>query len=172
MSNEKQNDGVSKPGIIFVIFVIFIWKFLDYKDNSTAAPENTQRSQPAGQAAVSPPMFQVKYETSVGENLFGTLVTWKTYSLQNTGEQSESIKWIAINNRDDCLAVPVRSYDKQSISGMEVLSDDDSADVADFLSLEVGQAVPIKMPENCGEPIRLKVGTDRGEYDIGPLTFY
>jgi hypothetical protein len=159
---------MDKFGIIFIVIALVIWKFINYEHNLTDSAQNTKGQQQVGGAA----MFQVKYQTSIEEDVFGRIVTSTTYSLINTGEQSESIKWIAINNREECLAVPVWNYNKQTISAMEVLSEDSSAEVADFLSLEVGQGIPIKMPENCGEPIRIKVGTDRGEYDIGPLNFY
>lgn len=141
--------------------------------NDVPPPDNPISNQAtAQQVPASPPMFQVKYDTSVGQDLFGGIRTWRSYSLQNTGEQQEQIKWIAINNRQECLAVPVWNYDKEAIRALEVLSEDSDDEVADFLRLEVGQSVRLKMPENCGEPIRLKVGTSRGEYDIGPLTFF
>lgn len=119
-----------------------------------------------------PPMFQVKYETSFAEGFLGGIVSWRTYSLQNIGEQSERIKWIAINKREECLAVPVWNSSNTTISALSVLSKDSDNPVADFLQIEIGQSAPITFPENCGEPVRLKIGTDRGEFDIGPLTFY
>ena len=145
----------------------------NFVSNDVPPPDYPNSNQAVAQPVPAPPpMFQVKYDTSVGQNFLGGIQTWRNYSLQNTGEQSEEIKWIAINNRGECLAVPVWNYDKEGIRAMEVLSENSDDEVADFLRLEVGQATRIKMPENCGEPIRLKVGTNRGEYDIGPLTFF
>jgi hypothetical protein len=141
--------------------------------NEVPPPDQPFNGQgPVSEQIVPPPMFQVKYETSFAEGFLGGIVSWRTYSLQNIGEQSERIKWIAINKREECLAVPVWSSSNTTISALSVLSKDSDNPVADFLQIEIGQSAPITFPENCGEPVRLKVGTDRGEFDIGPLTFY
>ena len=112
------------------------------------------------------PMFQLKYKV-----IFSTYITRKAYYVQNIGEAAENIKWIAINNREECLAVPIFNIDERTIRAMEVMPDGSDSEIAEFLLLEVGQDIPLNLTEECGEPIRLKVGTDRGEYDIGPLSF-
>lgn len=162
--------GLMLASIASIIFLVDKGHQVSNEVPPLDQPVNAQAA--AQTEPTSPPMFEVKYQTSVGEGFGGGIVTWRTYSLLNTSEQSERIKWITINNREECRAVPVWNSYERTIRAMEVLSDNSDHEIAEFLRLEVGQAVPIKMPDNCGEPVRLKVATDRGEYDIGPLTFY
>lgn len=140
--------------------------------NEVPPPDQPFNGQtPVSEQIVSPPMFQVKYQIVVDTDLFGRIISRKTYSLQNTGEAFEAIKWVAINNREDCLAVPIFNSYERTIRSLEVLPESSSVEIADFLKLEVGQEIKLGFPESCGEPVRLKVGTERGEYDIGPLIF-
>ena len=171
MAKENESSSLGCGGVSLIVAFVLMWKIFEYSDKPPIPDQPVNIQSGPESRVVNPPMFQVKYEIQSGKNIWGVFETWRAYALQNVGEQAERIKWVAINNREECLAVPILANDGKVYS-LDVLSGSYPTDVADYLLLEIGQAIPLKMPPNCGDPIRLKVGTDRGEYDIGPLTFY
>lgn len=112
-----------------------------------------------------PPRFRLEYE-SLNSNFLGTITA---YYLLNTGRQSENIKWIAINNREDCVAVPLFSSDGRDIFKLAVIDGNDTAEIADYLSLNVGERIWVDFPSGCGKLVRITVGTDRGEFELASL---
>lgn len=110
--------------------------------------------------------FSIKYQDIAVDYGFGTRQK-RLYYLLNSGDVSSAIEWVSVNERPDCLAVPILSPAKDGILKLAVVSDSTNNLVGDFLNLKVGQSILIDMPETCGEPIMLTVGTNEGEVKIG-----
>lgn len=112
--------------------------------------------------------FSLNYQDTTSSNIFDQLVTNRAYYLLNTGETTAQIEWVSVNERTDCLAVPIVSAQSDGIRELGVVTDNSNDRVGGLLNLKVGQSIKIRMPSTCGEPVRLTVGTSVGEIKLGP----
>jgi len=95
-------------------------------------------------------------------------LSYVTYSngwgeVKNAGDDDVAIKWVLINNRDECLAVPVT--EKYSGDPFFVILDADStAEILDSVTLKVGQGVSVR--ERCNETMKVRIGFEGGDVEI------
>lgn len=137
------------------------------KKEDPAESKNSSKSNPESKPEYSDTATTNGLAFTFGSRLLDTFLSGKREFnvLTNVGKYPAHIKWVRINNRDDCLAVPIYNDDKSHIASLSVLSDDSTANVADSLTLNVGQYVTVFMPSACGDFVRMKVGTDAGDVD-------
>ncbi len=83
--------------------------------------------------------------------------------VQNAGDGDVAIKWVLINNRDECLAVPVTEK-YSGVPYFAILDADSTAEILDSVSLKVGQSVSVR--ERCDGTIKVRIGFEGGDVEI------
>lgn len=177
-NGDKAPDLISETTAWFIYilgFLIVLYSFIgpyfeagirSSFEHSAKYETNSQFSDPEDQKPEISVRFVEKLETSyITDGAY-----WVQY-IQNTGMEPLKINWALVNNREECFAVPIYNYDRTGISSLKVLGENPSNEVSDFVIVEVGQSIRLDMQgTNCGEVIRLKLGTSQGEYDVGPFS--
>jgi hypothetical protein len=91
------------------------------------------------------------------------------YKIVNRRIYPINIKYVVINNRDDCILVP---YGGTYVDGLsEVSSVPDSLTIFQNVNLKTGVSLLINIPDHCGVPVYVNVGLDNENYKIGPTNF-
>jgi hypothetical protein len=137
--------------------------------NSDQSSVNYAMNSPASSPdanEISP--VSVRFLEEIKTNLF-TSEAYSERRILNSGVGPLNISWVLINNREDCFGVPIYDYKRSGVQSIKVLLEGSTEEVADKVSLEVGQSIALDTRgTSCGELIRVKLGTDVGEFDVDP----
>lgn len=109
------------------------------------------------------------------DNLYGGsngVTTVRSYSIENLSQNAANIKWVLINGRDECLALPLLNSSGE-VTKFGIVDETSQERIAESVSLPVGQSLHIDLGESvwrpvpaCGRVVRVKIGTTAGEINI------
>lgn len=117
------------------------------------------------------PSFRLEHQTFRSLNILNQIIETDIFHLINSGSEDATIEWVGINNRDDCLAVPIFDSNGTSIKSISVVGSNSTENIADILLLKVGQKIKLDTIQQCGRIISLRIKSNDQEIYLNDLYY-